>query len=61
MPNALPVRQVSVLPAASFRRNLTVVILAVRLMVPLTGSIGDFHSLVSAGHTKKKEVISDLS
>jgi hypothetical protein len=37
---ALPVRQASALPAASFRCNLAVVIFAVRLMVPLTGPIG---------------------
>src|SRR6266478_2469534 len=45
---AISVRQTSALPAASFRFHLAMDTLAVRLMVPPVGSIGDFHSLVSA-------------
>ena len=40
---ALPVRQSSALPAASFRFHLAMDTLAVRLAVPLTGSAEDFH------------------
>ncbi len=42
---ALPVRQSSALPAASFRFHLAVDTLAVRLAVPLTGSAEDFSLL----------------
>src|SRR6266403_1225920 len=45
---AISVRRASVLPAASFRSHLAMDTLAVRLMVPPVGSIGDFHSLVRA-------------
>src|SRR6266404_4901878 len=45
---AISVRQTSALPAASFRFHLAMDTLAVRLMVPPVGSIGDFHSLVRA-------------
>ncbi len=41
----IPVRQASALPAASFRFPLAMDTLAVKLIVPPTGSIGDFHSL----------------
>ena len=44
----LPVRRTSALPAASFRFRLTTDTLAVRLMVPPAGAIGDFHSQVIA-------------
>src|SRR3972149_2045468 len=44
----LPVRQASVLPAASFRLRLAADALAVRLIIPPVGFIGDLHSLVSA-------------
>src|SRR5437016_7042631 len=44
---AISVRRASALPAASFRFLLAMDTLAVRLMVPPVGSIGDFHSLVS--------------
>src|SRR6266849_9735129 len=44
----LPVRRTSVLPAASFGFCLTTDTLAVRLMIPPAGVIGDFHSQVSA-------------
>jgi len=40
---AIPIRQASVLPAASFRFSLTTDTLAVRLMVPAVGPIEDFH------------------
>jgi len=36
------------LPAASFRFHLAMDTLAVQLTVPPVGSVGDFHSLVSA-------------
>ena len=52
----ISVRQVSALPSASFRFHLTVDTLAVQLMIPLTGLIGDLHSQVSApcrAHNKK--------
>ena len=57
---ALPVRQSSALPAASFGFHLAMDTLAVRLAVPLTGSAEDFPSLGHlqgvrpAGRTKKK-------
>src|SRR6266478_2653189 len=54
---AISVRQTSALPAASFRFHLAMDTLAVRLMVPPVGSIGDFHSLVSApcrAHQKRE-------
>ena len=41
-------RQASVLPAASFRFHLAMNTLAVRLTVPLAGSVEDFHLRVSA-------------
>ncbi len=44
----ISVRQASALPAASFRFHLAVVTLAVKLVVPPTGSTGDFHSLEDA-------------
>ena len=53
---AISVRQASVLPAASFRFHLAMDTLAVRLTVPLAGSVRDFHSQVSApcrAHTEK--------
>ncbi len=52
----IPVRQASNLPAASFRPHLTVTALAVQLMVPATGPIGDLHSQASVpcrAHIKK--------
>ena len=45
---AISVRQASVLPAASFRSCFAAGTLAVRLTVPLAGSVRDFHSQVSA-------------
>src|SRR6266403_177316 len=56
---AISVRRASVLPAASFRFHLAMDTLAVRLMVPPVGSIGDFHSLVRApcrAHQRKGRV-----
>ena len=53
---AISVRQASVLPAASFRSCFAAGTLAVRLTVPLAGSVRDFHSQVSApcrAHAKK--------
>jgi hypothetical protein len=53
---ALTVRRASALPAASFRFHLAVDTLAVRLTVPLTGSVRDLHSQVGApcrAHQKK--------
>ena len=44
----LPVRQASALPSASFRFAVTRDTLAVRLTVPLAGSVEDFHLQVSA-------------
>lgn len=41
--HAIPVRQASALPAASFRFLLAEDTLAVRLTVPLTGPVEDFH------------------
>src|SRR6266404_3066613 len=52
---AISVRQTSALPAASFRFHLAMDTLAVQLMVPPVGSIGDFHSLVSAPCRAHKE------
>src|SRR5512139_1486685 len=43
---AIPVRQASALPAASFRFPLAVDTLAVRLTVPPVGPVEDFHPLV---------------
>jgi hypothetical protein len=40
---ALPVRQASVLPSASFRPHLTMDTLAVRLTLPPVGWVEDFH------------------
>src|SRR5947199_10079580 len=53
---AISVRRASVLPAASFRFQLALDTLAVRLTFPPVGSVGDFHSQVSApdGRTQKK-------
>jgi hypothetical protein len=45
---AIPVRQASALPAASFRLHLTVNTLAVRLTVPPARPVEDFHLQVSA-------------
>src|SRR5260221_6454098 len=45
---AISVRRASALPAASFRFHLTMDTLAVQLTIPPVGSIGDFHSPVSA-------------
>ena len=39
----LPVRQASILPAASFRFRLTTDTLAVQLTLPLAGCVEDFH------------------
>ena len=53
---AIPVRRASVLPAASFRFNLTIDTLAVRLTVPSVGPVRDLHPQVSApcrAHHKK--------
>ena len=55
---AIPVRQTSALPAASFRSCLTTGTLAVRLTVPLAGSVRDFHPQVSApcrAHIQRKK------
>src|SRR5699024_7403084 len=46
--NAIPVRQASALPSASFRFHLTMNTLAVQLAVPLAGPAEDFHLQVSA-------------
>src|SRR5437870_13810894 len=54
---AISVRRVSALPAASFRFHLAMDTLAVRLTVPPVGSVGDFHSLVTApsrAHDRKR-------
>ncbi|RYZ51715.1 MAG: hypothetical protein EOP07_20845 [Proteobacteria bacterium] len=45
---AVSVRQASALPSASFRFHLTMDTLAVRLTLPLTGCVEDFHLQVSA-------------
>ena len=44
----LPVRQTSVLLAASFRFHLAVDTLAVQLTIPPAGVVGDLHPQVSA-------------
>ena len=44
----IPVRQASALPAPSFRFRLAADTLAVKLVVPPTGSTGDLHSLEGA-------------
>ena len=54
---AIPVRRVSVLPAASFRFHLAMDTLAVRLTVPPVGPVGDLHPQVNApcrAHKAKK-------
>jgi hypothetical protein len=54
---AISVRRASVLPAASFRFQLAMDTLAVRLTIPPVGFVGDFHSLVRApcrAHNKKR-------
>ncbi|HDZ56794.1 MAG TPA: hypothetical protein ENH64_10030 [Pseudomonas xinjiangensis] len=43
---AISVRQVCALPSASFRFHLAVDTLAVRLTVPLAGSVADLHRQV---------------
>ena len=53
---AVPVRQASALPAASFGFRLATNTLAVRLTVPPVGSVEDFHLQVGApcrAHQKK--------
>jgi len=45
-PNPLPVRQASILPAASFRFRLAADTLAVQLALPLAGRAGDLHPQV---------------
>src|SRR5215831_6049166 len=45
---AISVRQASVLPAASFRFQLALDTLAVRLTIPPAGFVEDFHLQVSA-------------
>jgi len=45
---AIPVRQASVLPSASFRFHLAMDTLAVRLTVPLAGPVEDLHLQVGA-------------
>ena len=55
--DAISVRQTSALPAASFRFPLAMDTLAVRLTVPLAGSVRNFHSQVSApcrAHQRRK-------
>src|SRR5579859_2633473 len=44
----LPIRQASVLPAASSRSHLAMDTVAVRLTLPLAGCVEDFHLQVSA-------------
>src|SRR5438128_10346895 len=59
---AISVRRASALPAASFRFHLAMDTLALRLTVPPVGSVGDFHSLVSApcrAHTTKTRAAID--
>lgn len=54
---AILVHQASALPAASFRPHLAMAALAVRLMVPPDGPIGDFNPQVNApcrAHSKKR-------
>ena len=53
---ALPVRQASVLPAASFRFRLTTDTLAVQLTIPLIRLVWNFHPIETwhAEHTPKK-------
>ncbi len=54
----IPVRQASILPAASFRPHLAVTALAVWLTVPATGPVEDLHlqaSVPCRAHHKKKD------
>src|SRR5690625_1804531 len=56
--NAIPVRQASALPSASFRFHLTMNTLAVQLALPLAGPAEDFHLQVSApcrAHKKEQD------
>ncbi len=52
---AIPVRQTSALPAASFRFHLAMDTLAVQLTIPLAGFVRNFHSQVSAPCRAHKE------
>ena len=56
----ISVRQTNVLPVASFRFSLTTDTLALRLTIPLTGLVGDFHSQAIApcrAHRKKRAAL----
>src|SRR5690625_2407613 len=59
--NAIPVRQASALPSASFRFHLTMNTLAVQLAVPLAGPAEDFHLQVSAPCRAHKTVPPETS
>ncbi len=53
----ISVRQTNVLPEASFRFRFATDTLALKLTIPLTGLVGDFHSLAIApcrAHLKKR-------
>ena len=60
---AIPVRQASALPAASFRFHLAVDTLAVRLTIPPVGFVEDFHLQVGApcrAHRKNDASVSSF-
>src|SRR5690625_793709 len=60
--NAIPVRQASALPSASFRFHLTMNTLAVQLTVPLAGPAENFHLQVNApcrAHKGKRHSVSE--
>jgi len=60
----LPVRQTSVLPAASFGFHLAVITLAVQLTIPPAGVVGDFHPQVNApcrAHDGKADRVAGFS
>jgi len=53
---AVPVRRASTLPSASFRSQFTMDTLAIRLTVPLTGSVRDFHPQVIQATTTMNQI-----
>ena len=59
----ISVRQVKVLPPASFRFHLTMDTLALGYSLPATGRLRDFHPLeyAPAGRTTKKKAPETLS
>ncbi|MBD9172782.1 MAG: hypothetical protein EGP83_06525 [Clostridiales bacterium] len=58
---AISVRRLRTLPAASFRFHLTMDTLAVRLTLPTTKRVVDFHhqAIAHGGRTTKRPAIND--